>query len=924
MAKIITRQYTDPKTGKSYPKQMRVRDDYVPRQHGGTDSKTGQTYTESFAPQPGLASTVARGIAPTAAATAGLGGLAALGGGLNSNNVNASMGKSLGAFGGNALAIGGNAAASYLNKYAPESKAAAIGAGSMSTAGNLFSQAQTSNLGRGASGNQAAMSGLGAGIQGLAQGALGALPGGTSLSKGAEPLMAGIHSAFTGGGFGGLVRGISEAGKNILASKTLGADAGEWFKDHDAKDYAMKQWGQNSGVEDMSDEEQQKSKEAAYPTVPSDMPTDYEGTIADWAGKDNQENRAQQNKVNTYEAAYNTAMSNNNEQNPNFVSQDQAQEFAKQSIGIGLPQPPTTNNQPQAYKPQVTPEQQREQLIKAGQGPQAPGGGLFGAGESKLGQQTPQAPNPQVPPPQQASTPTPQVQTPQAQSQAGATVLPAGSAIPAPVPPPAPQASAPQPQPQAPAPQPQPQAPAPPTTNFPAPTYQQQQEAQEKAQRRAQKDKQAQEFIQESEDLYDSDMSGFDTDKAKRQALKQHRQDLEGARTYRPLGQDTRGDWTFGAPGQRSSSFFPSPNDGTEPTVPQQISDLSEDEMDAEVQKIYDELDGKGSGTHYDVGSTQELLNNPGYSFLGNYRHLAGYAENLEPTLDLNFSNTPSENNFSDYNGNIFQRTPLGLIKVGNQNGQNLSESQKKHARRVMEMLRTYNQNPEQGKPLLNLAQKLYNSFPAEDRGFSRSGDIDRDRVQAAATAFGEKKNTGELKQEWNKILENAEKWDIPGNQLQTIRNLYKERKKGLRVQAQEAKGLPRRIAEGTAMLATSPLWGPFSLAKYSVRKGTQARDQMDKAQQLRAHNLAQKELDTGQSQRGSLDYGTLNTHGKMQYLEEKRRLIGENEQQALDHENERVQRIQQRMESMDPSSEQWGRYNRQLQNLKKFLGGHR
>jgi hypothetical protein len=329
-SKFIVRTYTDAKTGKKYQKQFRVNDDYKLREKGGYDDALKQNYTEAFQEQPSLGKTAARGALPSV-----LGGIF----GAASGRMNA--GQSATAFGGQGLASAANAFANYQNRVNPNSKAAAVGSGALSTGANMFRDASQQNMARGASTGQSLLSGLGAGVQGLAQGALGAMPGGSSLGAAAPSLLQGIVGSIASGDPSKLLGGLQGAFSSVLSSKTLGDDIGKLFTKSEAKDYAGGTWGQGSGVDDLSDDEQAASNEAYLtenqPSVRSDMPTDFDGNAKDWMADDNADARQdvqEQNQMDAYNDTYDATLEKGGSESEARDAASQAQAGFQKSLSL--------------------------------------------------------------------------------------------------------------------------------------------------------------------------------------------------------------------------------------------------------------------------------------------------------------------------------------------------------------------------------------------------------------------------------------------------------------------------------------------------------------------------------------------------------------------------------------------------------------
>ena len=330
MAKFITRSYTDPKTGKIIKKNFRVDDNYQLREKGGYDEARKQNYTEEIQEQPGIGKTVARAALPSVVGT-GLGALS------QATQGGAQAGKAASAIGGTALASAANAFANYQNRVNPKSKAAAVGSGALSTAANAFAEANQRNIARGASAGQSALSGLGAGVEGALKGGLSMLPGGASLGEAASPLLGGIIGAIKGGNPAALLSGLAGAAGSVLRSKTLGQDMPQWFRKSEAKDYAGGTWGQGSGIEDLSDDEQAASNEAYLtenqPSVRSDMPTAFEGTAKDWMSDENADTRQdvqEQNQMDTYNTASQDALEKGGTEAEASQAGVEAQRYANQ------------------------------------------------------------------------------------------------------------------------------------------------------------------------------------------------------------------------------------------------------------------------------------------------------------------------------------------------------------------------------------------------------------------------------------------------------------------------------------------------------------------------------------------------------------------------------------------------------------------
>jgi hypothetical protein len=249
---FVQRTYTDPVTQQKTQQIFRsTNPEYESPTAPQTDAQ-GQKYTEE-AYNPQVAKTFVTGAALPGALQSGLGALAGLANGRPDIGATAGLGTAANA--------AGNLAANALEAYNPNSKAAAVGAGALSTAGSNFSDALNTEMMRTGSVGQGLLGGLGAGFEGMLTGGLNAVPGGTTLAKGIPSLLGGIASAIGSGDPSSILSGLGKGAMDMMQSPTLGKDFGNLFRGSNASDYAHGTWGQSlQNVDQNLSKEQLKEK----------------------------------------------------------------------------------------------------------------------------------------------------------------------------------------------------------------------------------------------------------------------------------------------------------------------------------------------------------------------------------------------------------------------------------------------------------------------------------------------------------------------------------------------------------------------------------------------------------------------------------------------------------------------------------------
>jgi hypothetical protein len=917
MAKFITRTYKDAKTGKNIKKNFRVNDDYEVRKGESFDKGRNQNYTEEIQDQPGLAKTTARAALPGIVG-AGLGAIA------KSPYGGESAGKAASALGGTALAAAGNAYANYQNRNNPNSKAAAVKAGAVSTAANAFADANQRNIARGAGVGGSALSGLGAGLEGAMKGGLSMLPGGASLGEGVSPLLGGIANAIKGGNPAALLQGLAGAAGGILRSKTLGKDLPQWFQKSEAKDYAGGTWGQGSGVEDLSNEEQHASKQAYLeenqPSVRSDMPADFEGTAKEWMSPKNDEQRQanlEQDQMDAHNAAYEATINKGG-------SESEAQDAARDAQGYYSKTLSLDDIDQQTGGEFLTPQQQAGQPAgEAGQQQQtqpqqqgggatevAPGtieaenaatdervrrmGGVYGTVDANGIPHPPAAGQGQPAAAGQAAAGAPPQQPQDVQAAQRLPIPPTKySQIPAPPAPPPPSAPTASGQVRLPlTPPAPPAAAAPAVAPEPATSIEQRTQVATAGQAaRAKREAAAAPAVEPQAEAAAAAAPALT-------GLTQGEQ--EGAYNW------GRGKVAGFTPvedyGQKDIELMPDYSGKSKEDIERENAALMAQEEDT-------------LRNQSPAGSTNYYNEQPEkYEFLGGYGYKQREAEKLTPQTvftvqgDANYEKPSENDSLMDDEGRVFIRTPLGMLQVGTKDGkEELPKAYRTAAERIGQFLSLNEMEP--NEDYINAAEQLYNQLPEEVKGYSEKPTEERKKGAMRSAMMDLSGQTSEraLKAKMTELTDNARKWKIRAAELERLRGVYKKRKEQLR---QVSPTMRQRVESALGEGGTFGYTSPEEEAEY---KNLRKANRNDRLMAARAA-----------AERGETDLSKMSNREKLEYL--KQQEFNEYHGKEAPYRNELTHQLEQLqgeaagMPEMNPASPEGQRHAAEIRRLQSMI----
>jgi hypothetical protein len=223
---------------------------------------------------------------------------------------------------------------------------------------------------------------------------------------------------------------------------------------------------------------------------------------------------------------------------------------------------------------------------------------------------------------------------------------------------------------------------------------------------------------------------------------------------------------------------------------------MSLTDISAENARLEREMDDelKASSTE---GSTNYYNENPEkFEFLDGYGHMQEKAAALAPETifsaqgDEDYEKPRPENSVTDEDGNIFIRTPLGMLKVGDVSGKPLPEQYRKVVGRLQTFLSANQSNP--SADFGDIAERLYNQLPPEEKGYTHkvSDQSKAESMRNAQLELSGKMNPAALKKEMQTLAENARKWKMSSSDLKKLRILYKQRKADLKKNDRKVRGV--------------------------------------------------------------------------------------------------------------------------------------